>query len=72
MDVGNQGQRAFPANLRKGSGGFHVGNRQPGNLTAGRGQLADLLQGSFHIGSFGIEHGLDHHRSAAANGDSAN
>ena len=43
MNVRNQRQGAFLTNLGKAPGGFHIGHRQPGDLTAGRGQLANLL-----------------------------
>ena len=60
------------ADFCKGSGSLHVGHRQSGNLAAGGSQSTDLGKGAFHIGGFGIEHGLDHHGSTAAHGDSAN
>ena len=71
MDIRHQGQGTFLAYLRKAAGGLPVGHRQAGDLTPGGGQLLDLIQAALHVRCPGIEHGLDHHRRAAANGDAA-
>ena len=71
MNVRHQGQGRVLADVRKAPGGFHVGNRQPGDLAPGGGKLTDLLQAALHIRGFGIEHGLDDHRGAAADGNAA-
>ena len=71
MYIRHQRQRALPTDIRKGAGSFHIGNCQPGDLTARSGKLTDLLQASLHIRGFGVEHGLDHHRGSAADGDTA-
>ena len=70
MNIRNQGQRAFLADFSKATGSFHIGHCQACNLAAGRSQLADLLQRTFHIGGSGIKHGLDYHGSTAADGNS--
>ena len=71
MDIRYEGQGRVLADVRKAPGGFHVGNRQPGDLAPGGGKLTDLLQAALHIRGFGIEHGLDDHRGAAADGNAA-
>ena len=71
MNVRHQGQGRVLADVRKAPGGFHVGNRQPGDLAPGGGKLSNLLQAALHIRGFGIEHGLDDHRGAAADGNAA-
>ena len=71
MDVRHQGQRRFRADPAKRGGGFLIGNSQPGDLAAGSLQLPELSQRTLHIGGFGIEHGLDHHRGAAADENTA-
>ena len=71
MDIRHQGQGRVLADVRKAPGGFHVGNCQSGNLAPGGGKLTDLLQAALHIRGFGIEHGLDDHRGAAADGNAA-
>ena len=72
MDIRYQRQRAFPADLSKGSGCFHIGHSQSCDLASGRSQCPNLGKGTFHISGFGIEHGLNHHRGTAADGDSSN
>ena len=72
MDIRHQGQGAFLADLPESPGRLHIGHRQPCHLTTGGGQLPDLRKRALHIGGFGIEHGLDHHRRTAAHGNTAN
>ena len=71
MDIRYEGQGRVLADVRKAPGGFHVGNCQPGDLAPGGGKLPDLLQAALHVRGFGIEHGLDDHRGAAADGNAA-
>ena len=72
MDIRNQGQHAFLADLRKAPGCFHIGHSQTGNLAAGGSQGANLRQRPLYIGGFGIQHGLDYHIRTTADGYIAN
>ena len=71
MNIRDQRQRAVLADIRKSTGRFHIGDRQSRDLTAGSLELTDLLQRTFHVCSFGIEHRLDDHRGTAADGYAA-
>ena len=68
VDVRHQRQGAFLADFGKPPGGLPVGHRQSDDLTAGSGQLFDLVQGALHIRGAGIQHGLNGHGSTAADG----
>ena len=71
MDIRNQRQNTFFADLGKAPGGLHIGYGQPGNLATGCGQGTNLCQRTLYIRGFGIEHGLDHYFRTAADGDIA-
>ena len=72
VDIRNQRQRTFLADFRKASCALHIRHSQSGDLTAGCSQLTDLGKRTFYIRSFGVEHGLDHHRRTAADENTAN
>ena len=72
MDVSHQRQRTFPADFCEAPCALHVGHSETNHLTTRCMELADLLQRACHIGGLGIEHGLDDHGGAAADGHTAN
>ena len=72
MDIRHQGQSALSTDISEAFGRFHIGHGEAGDLASGSSQLSDLLQGACHIRGLRIEHGLDHHRGAATDGDTTN
>ena len=72
MDVSHQRQRTFLADFCEAPCALHVGHSETDHLTARSVKLADLLQRACHVGGLGVEHGLDDHGGAAADGHTAN
>ena len=72
MNIRHQRQLRLFADFRKPPSCFHIGYRQPGDLAAGFFQLPDLVQRTGHVRGLGIQHGLNHHRRTAANGNISN
>ena len=68
VDVGHQGQRRIPADASKGPGGLFIGHGEPGHMASGLFQSVKLAEGGFHIGGFGVGHGLNAEGGAAPNG----